>query len=819
MEVKSPLAQSFYIVPSTGIFATSVDLYFYSKDPTESVTVQLRPMKLGIPDTTVYPYSEVTLYSNDVNISSDSTVATTFTFPSPVYLSGDTYHAIVVISNSSEYKIWVSRLGELDSSSYNSSNSREIFVAKQPDSGSLFLSQSGSTWTANQYDDLKYTLRRAEFNITDQGTINFYNSDLDAGQNISNLLNDALQFNSKKIRVGLSKTVSDAGLVFGNTISQRITNATGNLVGYGGSAFGNLGIIDDGDSYENGYYSSIPLISLTGTGRDATANLTISGGVVVSSGATISNGGYGYKIGDVLTIDPPGTNKLGRNIKLSVSNISAYNELIIDQVQGNFETGVGKTIRYTNSSGTTLDLNGDGSDVTLSSPAIELNDGKHIKVNHFNHGMHSEVDLVRISNAISDINPTILFNEQYQSDSTTNITVEDATNFSTFEGIAVSADNLGYILIENEIISYNEISGNVLKGITRGVDGTKPMNYELGSQVYKYELNGISLRRINKTHQLSDATVSDPIGLDYYTVRILMNSNGKDRTSISPLYCRETKNSGGSNITATKNIQYSIITPNMEVVSPPNTQIKSSIRTVSGKSIDGNEIPFVDQGFEDVVLNTSNYLNSNRIVSSTLNESSKLTSLPGNKSLNLNITIQSQDSRLSPVISAIERSSVILTSNRIDNKILNFAEDDRVSTLSDDPSSFVYATKPIRLENSAQSIKVILSAYINIYSDIRVLYCASNSDDLGLNYFPFPGYLNLNNGITVDASKNDGSADTKLFKTDVLVADGPNTPFVDYQFTAEAVGPFRTFSIKIIGTSTNQAFPPRIKDLRIIALE
>lgn len=819
MEVKSPLAQSFYVVPSTGIFATSVDLYFYSKDPTESVTVQLRPMKLGIPDTSVYPYSEVTLYSDDIKISSDSSVATTFTFPSPVYLSGDTYHAIVVISNSSEYKIWVSRLGELDSSSFNSTNSREVFVVKQPDSGSLFLSQSGSTWTANQYDDLKYTLKRAEFNISDQGSINFYNSDLDSEQTISKLLNDSLEFNSKKIRVGLSKTVSDAGLVFGNTISQSITNATGNLVGYGGSAFGTLGIIDDGDSYEDGFYSDVPLISLTGTGRDATVNLTISGGVVVSSGATIFDGGYGYKTGDMLTFDPPGANKLGRNAKLSVSNISAYNELIIDQVQGNFETGVGKTIRYTNNSGTTLDLNGNGSDVTLASPPIELNDGKHIKVNHYNHGMHSGVDLVKISDAISDINPTILLNEQYNSDSTANIILEDATNFSTFEGLAVSSDNLGYILIENEIISYNELSGNILKGITRGIDGTKPINYELGSQVYKYELNGISLRRINKTHQLSDATVTEPIGLDYYNLRVIMNSNGKDRTNISPLYCRETKNCGGANITATKNIQYSIITPNMEVMSPPKTQIKSSVRTVSGKSIDGNEVPFVDQGFEDVVLNASNYLNSNRIVASTLNESSKLSSLPGNKSLNLNITLTSQDSRLSPMISAIERSSVILTSNRVDNRISNFSEDDRVSSLSGDPSSFVYATKPIRLENSAQSIKVILSAYVNIYSDIRLLYCTSDSDDLGLNYFPFPGYANLNNGITVDTSKNDGSPDTKLLKTDVLVPDGPDTPFVDYQFTAESVGPFRTFSIKIIGTCTNQAYPPRIKDLRIIALE
>ena len=47
----------------------------------------------------------------------------------------------------------------------------------------------------------------------------------------------------------------------------------------------------------------------------------------------------------------------------------------------------------------------------------------------------------------------------------------------------------------------------------------------------------------------------------------------------------------------------------------------------------------------------------------------------------------------------------------------------------------------------------------------------ANYKDLKLNYFPFPGYSNLNNGITTDASKNDGTADTKFIKTDVLVAD------------------------------------------------
>ena len=815
MEIRSPLAQSFYISPTSGIFATSIDLYFYSKDQSQSITVQLRPMKLGVPDTTVYPESEVTLYPEDVNISSDATLATTFKFPSPVYLSGDTYHAIVVVSNSSDYRVWASRLGELDTSSIGGQVDK--ISSKQKDYGSLFLSQSGSTWTANQYDDLKYTLRRAQFNVGDRGVINFYNSNLDSEENISLLNKDSLQFLAKKVRVGLSKTVVDSGLTFGNTIIQQVTNATGNFVGYGASAFGDLTIIDDGQDYEDGSYTNVPLINLTGTGRDATANITISGGVVAPLGATIVSGGIGYKVGDLLTIDPPGVNKLGRNIKLSVSSISGYNELIIDQVQGNFETGVGKTIRYTNSSNVTLDLNGDGSDVLLSSAPVELSDGTHIKVNHYNHGMHSGNDLVKISNAISDIIPTTLVNEEYGIDATTEIILADASQFSTFEGLPVSASNLGYILIGKEIISYNEVSANSLRGITRSIDQTISEDYEAGVFVYKYELNGISLRRINKTHQLSDATVDEPIGLDYYNIKLLLNSSGKDRTTDNPLYIKESKSSGGDYINATKNIQYSVITPSMEIFSPPNTEVKSSIRTVSGKSIDGSEIAFLDQGFEDITINSPNYLNSNRIIASKLNEDAKLSDLPGNKSLNLNISLVSGNEYLSPVLSAIERSSVILTSNRINNKITDLSSDDRVSTLSGDPSSFVYATKPIVLENPAQTLKVILSAYINIYSDIKLLYCVSNNDDFSYNYFPFPGYLNLNNGLTIDAAKNDGTPDIKVIKTDILVQDG-SVPFVDYEFTAESIGPFKSFSIKLIGTSTNQTYPPRVKDLRIIAL-
>jgi hypothetical protein len=42
--------------------------------------------------------------------------------------------------------------------------------------------------------------------------------------------------------------------------------------------------------------------------------------------------------------------------------------------------------------------------------------------------------------------------------------------------------------------------------------------------------------------------------------------------------------------------------------------------------------------------------------------------------------------------------------------------------------------------------------------------------------------------------------------------------FREYEFTIDNLPAFRYFGIKLIGTSSNQAYPPRFKDLRVIAL-
>jgi hypothetical protein len=832
MKIIDPLAQSFYVEPDSGIFVTSVDLYFYSRDPELPVTVQLRPMQLGLPTSEVYPFGEVVVEPTNVNISGDGSVATRVTFDSPVYLAGKQFHALAILSNSSVYNVWISRLSEIEVSTSNLPEDQQILVSKQPLSGSLFKSQNGSTWNPSQLEDLKFRLYRANF--VDSGNINFYNPDLSVGNDqIATLVKDSLEVSSKKIKVGIGTTIAQSNLPSpGNTIIQQNSNATGNYVGSAGSAFSTLNIINAGIGYTPSsgtfVFPNVSLDNITGSGRDATANITISNGVAIA--ATIANGGTGYSVGDVLGITTIGSKNLGRNLRLSVSNISGINELIIDQVQGEYLTGVGNTLRYINNLGISTDLKATGANVTIPSDGIvEISDGLHIRVNHKNHGMNSNQNLVAISNVYSDLKPTKLLVD-YSSSSTDDISIESVSiaNFGTFENVSVGATNPGYIRIEDEIISYTGVNSTSspprLTGITRQVDQTRSFNYSAGSLIYKYELSGVSLRRINKTHDLSDATVSNPLDLDFYNIKLDMSDQNftmTDRSSSSgypKLFLNETKSTGGSRINASQNIPFEIVKPIVQTMTLRGTNVNASIRTVSGSSIGGNEISFIDQGFEQINLNATNYLETPRLVSSKVNESQKLSTLPANKSFTLNVNLSTTNAYLSPVID-LDRVGMIFTSNRVNNPISDYVNDDRVSTLKDDPSTFVYATKPISLETPASSIKVFMTAYVNTQNDIRGFYSITDDPSEELIYYPFPGYNNLTStGEILNLSNSDGLPDKKVSKVDTVGFDSEILDFREYEFTIDNLPSFRYFGIKLVGTSTNQAYPPRIKDLRVIAL-
>ena len=837
MKVITPLAQTFYVEQKSGIFVTSLDLYFHGVDVNSPVTVQLRPVKEGKPSKKVYPFSEVTLDPKNIVGSLNASIPTNFTFDSPVYLKGKTFHSIVIISNSEINSVWTSKLGEIDVFLSGEGESNQVIVSKQPLSGGLFKSQNGGNWIEEPYEDLTFNLYRANF-TSQSGNISFYNPKLDKGNSqISRLLPDSLEMSSKRIRVGLGTTVNDSGIELGNTIVQLGSNASGNYVGTAGSATGNLTIVNSGIGYtpSSGQhtFSGVALTSITGYGYNVTANITIQNGVAIA--ATISNGGFGYAIGDVLSADQIGSDTLGRNLKISVANLSGQNQLIIDNVQGDFVTGVGKTLQYVNSLGITTDLNSSvGGNVTILSDGIQtVVDGLHVKVNHKNHGMHYSTNSVVISDVQTNLKPVKLTSDYSEGD----INVDSVAIFSTFENVGVSSTNPGYVRIGSEILAYEGISGNSLTNISRNIDGNVISftnnaldTYTTGTDVYKYELNGISLRRINKQHSLEDASISDRVNFDHYYIKIDTSQDGKtdvlpygqvDRstgTSFPKLYSNETRSLGGDKISATQNIQFEIIKPNFQTMSLNGTNITGKVRTVSGTSVDGSELSFADKGYQNISLTSNNYFDNPRLICSEVNESTKLSSLPKNKSFTLDLQLTSASAYISPTID-LDRTGMIFVTNRVNNHITDYATDARVSTINEDPSSFVYVTNPIRLEVPASSIKVIVAAYVNTDSDLRALYSIQNDPSDELVYYPFPGYNNINNlGQIIDEGASDGRPDSKVIKTDVLDFSSEVLPFIDYEFTINNLASFKYFSIKIIGTSSNQAFPPRLRDLRVIAL-
>ena len=115
---------------------------------------------MGTPtDQLVEDYARVTLDPSQVNTSTDGSVATKVTFPSPIYLQPDTEYAIVILAPSSDnYEAWIARMGEKTVNTTTLPDAESVIVTKQYIGGSLFKSQNGTIWTANQFEDLKFKL-------------------------------------------------------------------------------------------------------------------------------------------------------------------------------------------------------------------------------------------------------------------------------------------------------------------------------------------------------------------------------------------------------------------------------------------------------------------------------------------------------------------------------------------------------------------------------------------------------------------------------------------------------------------------------------
>ena len=408
-----------------------------------------------------------------------------------------------------------------------------------------------------------------------------------------------------------------------------------------------------------------------------------------------------------------------------------------------------------------------------------------IKVLHTDHNMHADQNNVTISGAKSDVSTTL---NGAMTNSQTNLTLTSGTGFE--------ASNLSsriYLKIGDEIMFGTQSGGagtTSITSITRAQDGTTATAHANGTTVELYQLNGIPLDQINKTH----TSIANQ-NLDYYTITTTTSADASVSTG------------GGNAVVATENAQMDGMQTLLPTILHPNTTLSGSLRATSGRSLNGTESSLDTASLSasskiNIPLGENFFFDNPKLIASQINETNELS---GSKSLIIDLVMGTTQENLSPVVD-LDRKSIVAFSNRIDNIDSSsgvFPTTDFVSATEPDGDSTetVYVTRRVTLKNPATALKVLHTAVRFSNAEIQLMYKILRSDDesdfdeLGFRFF------NTNGGP--DVTTNDSTT---------------NDDFIEYEYTEDGLEEFTAFAIKIRMQSSNSAQPPRIKDLRAIAL-
>jgi len=805
---RDPLAQSF-LTDKKGAFITSVDIFMATKDDKAPLTVELRTIDLGLPTGQLVSLeAQVVLDPSQVNTSDDASVPTRVTFSAPIPVLPETEYALVLLAPTSDrYNAWIAKLGEKTVNTKELSGPDQLQYTKQYGAGSLFKSQNGSTWTPTQFEDLKFQINRCEF-ISKEGTATFYNPDIDHDSDIlPTLPKNPIKSLPRQLDVGIT-TVTQTSMQELLNIGRKVGsgNTITGYIGNVGGPLSNIKVNIAGIGYSDGTYNDVSFFSITGSGSGAVGVVTVASNVVTE--VSITTPGNGYVVGDTLGITTSDVTKGGRS-QISVSNISGYDRLYLTGVRGEQFT-VDESLVYYDDSETAVSL---GNTFILNSTLTNnLYSGNVIEVLHPNHGMKDIRNSVEIYGVEPTRTPTTL--SAAINATTATVSVADTTPFATFQGITTSA---GFALIGNEVVYYNTIGSGTLGISTRGAEGTSASSHAVGDQIYPYEFNGISLAQINKTHEMPNGVIFQANKtIDTYYLEI---DRGNRKTGQNQLSFESELVAGGDNVWASGNIQYDRVNARLDIVLPKTTSIDTRIRTVTGTSAGGIEPSFVDNGFAIAEPNATLLFGQPMMVASKVNEDSQLDNLPRNKSFAIEVDLNTEDGRYSPFI-YLDNCAIDFDRSRIDSPITDYVTDSRVNSLNNDPHASIYVSDRIDMKNPATSLKLLTSAFVDTTSDIRALYRifpvdSANTDQ---SFVLFPGYDNLRDtdgdgfgDQVIDGARNSGRPDKQVITTG-------GGGLREYQFSVDNLPPFTGYQIKIVFSGTNEAFTPRLNDLRTLAL-
>ena len=314
------MAQSFIIDQGDGCYITSVDCFFSTKSDTIPVRAEIRRMANGYPTNDVLPFAQKYLNPGSVNTSTDASTATTFTFPSPVYLQEGIEYCLVLKTDSTDYAVYTARLGETVIGS-------DRTVSKQPATGVLFKSANDSTWTPEQMEDLKFNMKKAVFDTTTSGTVTLANKDLP----------------NRTLKANPLRTFNGTGIirVFHKNHGMHSTSDNVTISGVAAGTYNGIA-----HSAINGTYTSISNITLDSYDITTAGTATSSGDVGGSSVVATENRAFDVMQLQIGQITQPGTD-LSATIKTTTGKSVHGTEtpFTIDTTASN--TVVGDNIYFT----------------------------------------------------------------------------------------------------------------------------------------------------------------------------------------------------------------------------------------------------------------------------------------------------------------------------------------------------------------------------------------------------------------------------------------------------------------------------------------
>jgi hypothetical protein len=269
-----PLAQSFMIDGRDGVpgaFVTKVDVFMRTAPQTANrggtdlaipLQLQIREVDNGIPvawpageQYRVYKpadevYDVVSNISDLEDIDDVLSNPVTFEFPEPVYLQANEEYALVLMAECDDYNAFISTTYDLVL------GKTEERVNAQPATGSLFLSQNGSTWTPKQDQNLAYRIYTAKFK--QQGNFNLFNSKLQRHRHNASLMSidaaDTSRFRVNHVGHGLG--VGDKVALTGLDSSSSYFGVSGSVI------MDSNAIVDSADVA--GYMVALPSGSFNG---------------------------------------------------------------------------------------------------------------------------------------------------------------------------------------------------------------------------------------------------------------------------------------------------------------------------------------------------------------------------------------------------------------------------------------------------------------------------------------------------------------------------------------------------------------------------